>query len=185
MKTAALKTWSNRIRHWPQRLSWPAVGALGVAVFAAGFHFSVVRPAQEEALALQSTLAHLRAQHSLLGPGAQPNPRLQLVRFYASFPSGESAPNWLERIYAAASINHLELTSGDYRVVRNGQEQLARYQITLPLKGSYPDIRGFLRTVLSDLPSVSLDNIAFERQKIGEASVAVSVSLTLYLRDGA
>jgi hypothetical protein len=38
--------------------------------------------------------------------------------------------------------------------------------------------------MLSELPSVSLDNVAFERQKIGEASVQVTVRLTLYLREG-
>jgi hypothetical protein len=179
-----MKSWLGPIRRWQRWFSWPALGALGVAIFTAGFHVSVVRPAQLELDALQREVASLRVQYRLTGPAAQQNPRVQLVRFYESFPSGASAPNWLERIYAAAQSNHLELMEGDYRILRKGHEQLAQYQITLPLKGSYPNIRGFLNAMLSELPSVSLDNVAFERQKIGEASVQVTVRLTLYLREG-
>ena len=179
-----MKSWFRQFRRWQQWLTWPALGALGAAVVTASFHVSVVRPTQLELDVLQRQVAGLRAQHKLTGPAERQNPRLQLVRFYESFPAGTSAPNWLGRIHAAAEANHLELIQGDYRIISKGHEQLAQYQITLPLKGSYPNIRGFMNAVLSELPSVSLDNVAFERQKIGESSVEVTVRLTLYLRDG-
>ena len=171
----------GRLRNW---LSWPALAAVGVAVFAASFHISAVRPAQSEVEALQGTLSGLRAQYQLNDPASRQNPRLQLVRFYQSFPSLASAPNWLKQVYRAAQSNHLELMRGDYRILRQEHAQLFQYQMTLPLKGSYPNIRGFLNTVLAEFPGISLDNVAFERQKIGEADVQASVRLTLYLRDG-
>lgn len=171
----------GRLRSW---LTWPALAAVGVAAFATSLHVSAVRPAQGKVEALQRTLSELRAQYPLNDPASRQNPHLQLVRFYESFPSLASAPNWLKQLYRAAQSNHLELMRGDYRILRKEHGQLSQYQMTLPLKGSYPNIRGFLNTVLSEFPGISLDNVAFERQKIGEADVQVSVRLTLYLRDG-
>ena len=178
-----MKAWINLLRDQRQWLRWPVLAAVGLAVTAASFHFSVVRPAQDELAALQRKIVALRAQHPIGAPGSRQNPRLQLVRFYESFPSESHAPNWLARVYAAAQSNRLELLRGDYRTVRDGQRQLTEYRITLPLKGNYPNIRGFLNTVLSELPSIALDNVACERQKIGESTVQVTVRLTLYLRD--
>lgn len=178
-----MNAWLGHIRRWRQWLNWPALVAIAMAIAAVAFNFSVLRPAQRELTALQHKSAVLRVQHGPDGYAASESPRLQLVRFYESFPSGASAPNWLGRIHAAAQANHLELMQGDYRVIRKGQQRLAQYQMTLPVKGSYPDIRNFINAVLSDLPSISLDQIAFERQKIGESSVQATVRLTLFMRD--
>ncbi len=178
-----MKAWLGHVRRWRQWLSRPALGAIALAIVAVAFNFHVLRPAQRELTILQRESAVLRVQHRLNGSVEKENPRLQLVHFYESFPSGASAPNWLGRIHAAAEDNHLELMQGDYRVIRKRNEQLAQYQMILPVKGSYPDIRNFINAVLSDLPSISLDQIAFERQKIGESSVQATVRLTLFMRD--
>lgn len=178
-----MKAWRGKIRRWQRWLNWPLMGALGVAVFTTGFYLSTVRPARHELGVLQHKVADARAQRRLITEqSARQSPRLQLVGFYETFPVATTAPNLLEHIYAAARTHHLELIKGDYRVVHSDQAQLDRYQMTLPLTGRYPDIRGFLSEVLSTLPTASLDQVAFERQKIGEATVQVTVRLTLYLR---
>jgi hypothetical protein len=59
---------------------------------------------------------------------------------------------------------------------------LLRYQITLPVKGSYASIRGFLRRVLRDIPSLSLDGIAIQRQNVGDEAVEVQIRFSLYHR---
>lgn len=178
-----MTAWRGQARRWLRWLSWPLLATLSVAIFTTGFYLTTVRPAQYELNALQRNLTELRAQRRLIAEkSARQSPRLQLVGFYQTFPAAASAPDLLERIYAAALANHLELSKGDYRITRNGQAQLDQYQLTLPLNGRYPDIRGFLDEVLSTLPTASLDHVAFERQKIGETAVQVTVRLTLYLR---
>lgn len=179
-----MKTWPGLIRRRLQWLGWPAIAALAVAIFTAGVQFGLARPAQHELSSLQHSVAALRSQLALSGASVRQNPRVQLVRFYQSFPPGGSVPDSLELIYAIARANHLELTEGDYRISQRKHGQLSEYQLTLPIKGSYPSIRDFLNTVLSQLPSASLDNVAFERPKIGEPAVQVTVHLTLYLRGG-
>lgn len=180
-----MKTWAWRIRRMTRQSSLPWLGVLGLALFAAGFQWFAVQPAERELESLAQTAAGLQARSTFGdGRGARRDPRLQLTSFYAGFPAVASAPNWLERIHASAQANRLELMQGDYRIVQAGQEGLARYQITLPLKGAYPDIRSFINTVLSEMPVASLDNVAFERQKIGDTAVQVTLRLTFYLRSG-
>lgn len=180
-----MKAWRGQGRRWLRWLGWPLLGSLGVAVLTAGFYLTTVRPARHELDALQRNLTELRAQRRLVtAQSARQSPRLQLVSFYQTFPAAASAPDLLERIYVAALDHHLELIKGDYRIIHNGQAQLDQYQLTLPLKGRYPDIRGFLDELLAALPTASLDHVAFERQKIGETAVQVTVRVTLYLRGG-
>jgi Tfp pilus assembly protein PilO len=186
MEETAMKAWTGPILRRLRWLGWPVLGALGVALLAAGFYLTAVRPASHALEALQGELDDARTQHRLLAQrSVRQSPRLQLASFYQTFPAATTAPNLLERIYVVARANNLELLRGDYRIIRSGPSRLARYQLTLPLTGSYPDIRGFLDEVLSAVPTASLDKVAFERQKIGETTVQVTVRLTLYLRGAA
>jgi hypothetical protein len=77
------------------------------------------------------------------------------------------------------------LEQGDYRLASAKGDKLERYQITLPVKGSYPQIRKFIGRLLADLPAASLDGVSFLRQKIGDTQVESQLKLTLYLGDGA
>ncbi len=105
----------------------------------------------------------------------------QLAVFYSYFSEAKSAPDWLDLIYQAAREHNLKLEQGEYRVARERAGQLTRYQITLPVKGSYLQIRGFLARALSDVPIASLDSIKFERQKVGDGTIEAKVKMTMYL----
>ena len=51
----------------------------------------------------------------------------------------------------------------------------------LPLKGEYQKIRKFLSDVRSEIPIVSLDQVEFERQKVGDSMVDAKVILAIFL----
>lgn len=59
--------------------------------------------------------------------------------------------------------------------------QLARYQIVLPVRGSYPQIRGFLKALLAQLPTVVLEDLELQRKRIGDRELNGRVRMTLYL----
>ena len=57
--------------------------------------------------------------------------------------------------------------------------------MTLPVSGSYEQVRGFIAAALRDVPSLALDDIEFQREKIGDAQLETKVNMTLYLaREG-
>ena len=162
------------------------VGGLGLALLAGAlaFYFSAVRPAQEEAAALQwrrTELAKRAGQRAPASAPAAPS-AAQIDRFMGFFPPLESTPDWLRTIYAVAEREQLDLLQGSYRLSEDRVLSLAQYRITLPVRGSYPQIRRFIGGALDEIPALSLENVVFQREKIGDGAVEAKIGLTLHLR---
>jgi len=157
------------------------VGAFGVALLfgTAVFYFSALRPAQEEFAAMQRRLE--RAER------LAPNPRgsatsSTMEQFVEFFPSLDSTPRWLRSVYSIAERERLELLKGTYRVSEDPALMLAHYTISLPVRGSYPQIRRFIAAALNEVPIASLEGVVFQRDKVSEGVVEANVTLTLHLQ---
>ena len=161
-------------------------GGLGLALLAGAvaFYFSAVQPAQEEAAELQWRRAQVakRAESPAPASAAEAPSAAQIDRFMGFFPSLESTPDWLRTLYAVAERERLELLQGSYRLSEDRVLSLAQYRITLPVRGSYPQIRRFIGGALDEIPALSLENVVFQREKIGDGAVEAKIGLTLHLR---
>lgn len=161
---------------------WPGAVGLGLAVFAAAFYWSWLKPEEARLEVLQQTTDRAGQQAAALAGLPRPlATEEKLASFYQFFPRTNGVPDQLEKIYAVAEKQALRLEQGDYRAVRDGVGRLVRYQITLPVKGTYPQIRQFVGGVLTEIPTIALENIQFERQKIGDVAVEAKIKLTMYL----
>jgi hypothetical protein len=169
----------RRLRRWLDALGAAGVAGIGVLLFCLPFYFSALAPAQAE----------LKRRHA-----ATQNPVPQqiqsredwsgdLERFYSRFPPVERLPAELDALYAHAKVSRVELRQGEYRMESRGAA-LAAYQVTLPVRGSYPQLRQFVGRVLKDMPTTSLDAVRFERKKAADAQLEAQVRLTIYLRKG-
>jgi hypothetical protein len=172
-------------RRWTGHLTWPWLVAGGLLALAAGLYLSVVYPVSRDLQAMQGRLRDLQEEARAAEHGESKLKQLttpgQLAAFYKFFPPERSIPDWIEKISATAAKNKLILRQGEYQVTRDKNSKLLLYQITLPVKGSYPSLRGFIDDVLTEIPCASLDNVKFERQKIGEDALVSTVLLTLHL----
>lgn len=170
-------------RRWA-RLSREGLTGLLLLAVCATFYLSALRPTQERRDRLQTSVTSLHDRMQATARNLRTNtdaPAEQLATYYKFFPAQASATTWLAKIYKAASDQNLQLEQGDYRPSRDPGGRLVRYQITLPVKGSYLQLRKFLAAVLADIPIASLDHISFERQKIGDDIIDAKIRLTLYL----
>jgi len=178
----------NRLR-WPWRrrlvrLSRTGIAGLGLLAVCLTFYLSALRPTEARLNRLQADMVSLHekirnAANSL--HSNQDTPTEQLVTYYKFFPSQTSAPVWLSKIYQAAQSQNIQLEQGEYRATREKTGKLVRYQIALPVKGTYLQLRKFVAAVLTEIPIASLDHISFERQKIGDEVIEAKIRLTLYL----
>jgi hypothetical protein len=50
------------------------------------------------------------------------------------------------------------------------------------MRGTYPQIRGFVAAVLKSIPIASVDGLRFERKKIGETLLDAQMRLTLHFQ---
>ena len=111
----------------------------------------------------------------------QPAPGDALVRFYQSFPQDKDLPLWLEKIFASAQMRKIELDRGEYKVTSDKDGGFVRFQMTFPVKGEYPRIRKYLSSLMSDIPTLSLQQVQFKREKVGDTMVEANIRMVLYL----
>jgi Tfp pilus assembly protein PilO len=177
-----------RLREWREaagRLGW--TGRLGILLLtvAAVLHVLRVMTLEDEIQSLQTEAGHLQQRmRSGQGLGNKPNETSaeQLASFYAYFPTSDAAPSLLGKIHAAAAANGIVLRSGEYKFDRQPDQKLARYAITLPVVGSYSQLRKFIAAVLADVPAGAIDEIQMHRESISNTQLEARIRLSLYLR---
>ena len=156
------------------------LGIVSLALIACGLaiQFSVLQPLEARRISLEQRVT----QSFVPGRGAPSDASsgLTLPRFYRFFESSDDAPTQLARLHTIGKAAGLDLRSAQYRVDRSGPRML-RYEITLPLAGSYTQIRSFLRNALAEIPVLSLDQVTLKKDRPGEGPVLADVRMTLHL----
>ncbi len=180
---ASAVSFQEKLRWHSQRLlpqlGWPGMVAVALLVASIPFYFSAIRPLQSNLDALKQSLEYARdpvkVDHSA------DTPMEQLDEFYRFFPSEEDSPRWLGKMVEIADKNGLVLNHGEYAVVRDSAGQLRRFKITLPVQGTYPQIRRYLAALIAEIPNMALENVQFERKDIEDKKLQARIRLVLYL----
>lgn len=162
-------------------LGGAGVAGLGLLAFAAGFYVSALRPEQARLEHLRGEVLRLDDPRARIAGDAPASSRDQLKQFYGYFPPSSRTADLLARIYRVAEQQSITLEQGDYRFVRDSVTGLTHYQVILPLRASYPQVRKFVAASLIQVPNLSLDSIQFERQKIGDSTVEAKVKFVMIL----
>jgi len=174
-----------RLRRLQIRLGGLGLLVLVVLVLAAIELFSVTLPTLSANAEMQEQLEVLKA-----GLGKQveitneqdTTPAAQLATFQRFFPPMNNINQVLGAIYEAAEKEKLNLERGEYRLSEEAGLSVLRYQITLPVKAPGGDINRFVRRLLRDVPSLTLDSIAMQRQSVAEASIEAQIHLSVFLQ---
>jgi len=178
---SAQPTFHLNVQRWLRLRPWGQLGvvALGILAVCPAFYFSAIRPAQERLDAARSSAAQLGEKiargRQFLG-GGQGDVSEQLATYYRQFPGEKDSPQWLGKLIAAASSRGISLDQGEYTANRDKVGRLVRFEMTLPVKGEYPNIRKFLSALPAEVPVVALEHVQFERQKVGEPMVQAKLS---------
>lgn len=155
-------------------LGLPGLLGLGLLLAALGVERLLILPLEAAVRDGEARLQRLAAEPRPVAPDASQSGHL---------PVGEAAPEGVARLFTAAGHAGLNLREGSYRVVVQPGSGLRRYQITLPLSGTYPAIRAFLAESLERRPDLALDSLSLRREKIGSPEVEARLGLTLFLRE--
>lgn len=170
----------NRLNAWLNRLGAAGVLGVGVLLACAAFYLSAVVPAGHE-LAAQRLAAERMRSRVPYQPVKAEGRAEELRRFHNLFPPVERLSDELERLYGLAREAKLELAQGEYRLEKPATG-LWSYRVVLPMRGTYPQIRGFVAAVLKSMPIASVDGLRFERKKVGETLLEAQMRLTLHFQ---
>ncbi|MES2356524.1 MAG: hypothetical protein V4568_19410 [Pseudomonadota bacterium] len=185
MKTLRIRPLLWRATQFVVAVGWPGAAALVVLVLCAAFGFFVLKPLQDHIDTLQRDAETLRSQFKpqLRSEQKSLNPAEQLAAFYRFFPKQNTLSDWMAKLYDAAAQQSLSLEKGEYHLAHDRDAKLTRYDIVLPVKGGYLQLRKFVAQALTDVPNLSLDSITFNRQKIDDPLIDAQLTFTLYLGD--
>jgi hypothetical protein len=159
------------------------VGAAGALLIVISLLYdnAVVKP-REVALAKQIQRNEL-ARHRA---ASQETRATQIAAEQAAQPAlAPAAAAALRRLFDAADKAGLELTQGEYRLTEIKDAHLRRYQLSLPVYGSYPEIRAFVAGALNADPALALSAIQLRRDSIESPDLDALLNFTLYLELGA
>lgn len=161
-----------------------AAGVVGIILFAVtgvvgwGALKTTQKQLQAEKAAVEALQSPAQLRQVPLRTSAE-----QLDAFYRTFPVRAAIPDAMEKLYAAAEGQHIELEHGEYQLIKIKGDHLSRYEIVLPVKGGYTAIRKFVTQSMSEIPTLALNSIAFSRQRIDDPLVDAELKFTLFLGD--
>jgi hypothetical protein len=156
------------------------VAGLGVLCFCLAFELGTLAPVRQDLEKRVAEFERGRQKPSAL-PVAAHRDELRLDRFYASFPPSERLTDEIAALNAHAKAAGIRLPQAEYRM-DTSDAGLVAYRVTLPVRGSYGELRGFVSRVLEQMPTASVDGMSFQRRKASQGVLEAQIRLTIYLR---
>lgn len=191
LKTDTLQTQLNQLalllRWQAGRLGIAGKIGLGLIVVTGIYFFSAVLPQESVLLKLKERANLLQVQAlskqtpGEMESGKQMSGEQALQAFYEFFPRIDSSPFWIRELVQLAKKQGVELSSSEYRLVNENDARLARYEMILPVKGGYSQIRAFMADALEAVPAMAISAIAVKRESVTSERLEARLEINLYL----
>jgi hypothetical protein len=170
---------------WECKRLWRKTGraaAVGIAALcaallaqwhAAGMH--------EQELTLRRQLA--TAVRAAAQPQAPiPTAAEGLSAFYAYLPAHAAIPDQLQTLVDIAARHKVPLAKAEYKAQPEPRAGFMHYQINLPVKAEYASVQAFMLEALQALPALTLDSVAFKRERIDNGEAEARIQFVLLVR---
>ncbi len=158
------------------------VGQLALALLALSFAVQqlALDPAQARARRLAEELERHAGQAAPGGASAPLSSKLDT--FYAYLQRGEGTTDWLAKLYAIGKATGVELRSATYQTPAAAQTpRIERYEMRLPVSGTYPQVREFIDRALAEIPVLSLDQMTVKRDERRDGVLQAELKMTLHM----
>ena len=179
---------SARIRRQARRLGWVGASGALLALLAALELFNVTLPALDQAEEIAVRIERINESPRNGAPieGRRgSDAATQLEAFEGHFPERSGLNGTITKVHALAGAPNVELLRGEYQSETEKSLGLTRFQMNLPVNGSYAAIKTFLRGVLNEIPSAALDGISLQRKGPAEDTLETVIRISLYVREDA
>lgn len=176
--------WIWRTRQYAGWLGWQGVAGCSLLLLCLLLVPFWLQPTWIESQHIKDQAEELRASvEQRGGVQRQGNPAAQLAAFYGLFPGTDSIADTLDKIYQAAAENNIILSQGDYSLAGAEGGVLQRYEISIPVRGRYSQVRNFIGRVLAENKNAALLGVNLTRSSATDIGVEAQVRFALYLRD--
>lgn len=159
---------------------------LGLFVVAIVFLIGAVLPQDREVELLKQRVETIKSRSPFqikdkLGSNRKIGGDQALKLFYDFFPRIDSSPLWIGELVRVAKMHEVEINSSDFRMTFEEGSRLARYEMVLPVHGSYPQIRAFIADSLKSIPAMAITGINIKRKGVKSSQLEAGIKINLYL----
>lgn len=173
------------LQHLMFRLGWPGVAGSALLLVSAGVHWGiltkeVVRQDDLRALSLVLTSTLKERQNQPTAPdGAE-----SLARFSETLPAStaQQRTEVIAKLQSAALAEGLAPEEMSFLLNEATGQPFVGFDMVLPVKGSYVQLRRFVARALSDNPALALEGVTFNRQSVSDATLEAQLHFTLYMQ---
>ena len=106
-----------------------------------------------------------------------------LAAFYEALGESRFVEQQLKTMFVIAGDLGLKLDQAQYKSGADIQGRFQTYQIVLPVKGSYDQLRQFCEQMLAAIPFAALDEMDLQRDAAGQPLLEARLRFTLFLAD--
>lgn len=172
---ARLELWLWRYGHWP-------LLAAALVASSAALWWVELRAVRGELQAVDS---------ALLAVERTPQPPIRVVNSdsdaqrWTSFrsvltPFSESTD--MVRRLLSLTQEELRWTQAEFSQLHDSPLGLVRLQISVPVSGTYPRLQSAIERALVAMPNLSIDQILFKRQQVGQEQLEARIRMSLWLQ---
>lgn len=164
-----------------EQLGWQGMAGTVLLVLAGASLMLTLQPLERETAFMRSRIevAHSKAaiQTRTFSLGSR---QKELGVFFESLPAEQDVTDVLASIYSVAEASGVELKQAEYHLDDKDRPRVG-YRMVFPIQGEYGKIRLFSSRVLADHPTIALDQINFQRDRINDPVLKAEIRLTLFL----
>lgn len=101
----------------------------------------------------------------------------------------DKLPSLLKEINHQATVQQLNLKEGNYqfrKVSGSGQDHVrhvSQYEMTMPVKGDYKQLRNFISRILHDTPILSISSIKLRRESVAIPEIEADLVLVVFVKE--
>jgi len=159
-----------------------ALGAAALAIYALA---TVPLNARIEERARE----HAQVQHAAIESGITRLPEKTLIEerlevFVATLGEKSMLTAFVSTVFEQAGKHDLALAQAEYKLEFDKVGEYHTYQMTLPVRGAYPRLRGFVDATLAQIPSAALEDVDFTRDGIGATQAEARLRFVFFQKDG-
>jgi len=154
-------------------------------VFVTAWIALIAVPAERHAVASEreaATIERRKALRSIQAGRKDAAPADAALAFAAAFPGAQSRPERVARLIELAQRHGLAWKRTEYAYRPETTLALSRYQLVMPVTGSYESVRVFIAESLSQDDALSLDGLRIQRADSRSVEVQAELRFTLFAR---
>ena len=88
-------------------------------------------------------------------------------------------------VFEVAEKHGLVLAQAEYKLEFDKAGGFYTYQMRLPVRGTYPRLRGFVDATLARIPYAALEDVDFKRDAIGTTEAEARLRFLFFVKDAA